>query len=376
MTMNETGISCELVRNGKRAREEEEEDASTATDRLTHLPESIVCYILSLLSDTKSVVQTSVLSQAWRFVWKHVPILDLRSDSFQEYSSFQRYVENVLSRRGPFNVSKISYIDSDDSEDVDFSLFDKVVKYGLSHGTLHLVVDLDSLGTYMDENYTFSELFGTIPDCNLITMKIRAVWIDDSFVASGFSMLTTLHLEDCMLHSSLPEEFDPFSKFPCLNKLVLAHCMHHGRIKISGSQLLSLELDGMVCLDMEISAPRLKSLSLLQELEYLQFTKLSVPFLDHVDIQATDMNFFLEEDEECVRKSLISLFQNLKNAVSLSLGHYTVKVLSDMSEFLEQQPSPFTRLNSVIMVADSVPYTVINYFLKESASMKPKFVFV
>ncbi|CAL1375758.1 unnamed protein product [Linum trigynum] len=220
----------------------------------------------------------------------------------------------------------------------------------------------------MDENYTFSELCGTIPDCNLKMMKIRAVWIDDSFVASGFGMLTTLHLEDCMLHSALLEDFDPFSKFSCLNKLVMAHCMYHGRIKISGSQLLSLELDGMACSDMEISAPRLKSLSLLQELEYLQFTKLSVPSIDHVDIRATDMNFFLEEDEECVRKSLISLFQNLKNAVFLSLGHYTVKVLSDMSEFLEQQPSPFTRLNSVIMVTDSVPYTVINYFLKETAA--------
>ncbi|CAI0492805.1 unnamed protein product, partial [Linum tenue] len=76
-------------------------------------------------------------------------------------------------------------------EDVDFSLFDKVIKYALSHDTQHLEIDLHALNTHIDENYEFSELFGTISNCNLKTLKIRVVWIDDAFVACGFSLLTT-----------------------------------------------------------------------------------------------------------------------------------------------------------------------------------------
>ncbi|CAN1176066.1 F-box/LRR-repeat protein 13 [Linum perenne] len=52
-----------------------------STDRLSYLPDCILHRILSLV-DTKIVVQTSVLSRSWRYVWKHVPALNLEVSSF------------------------------------------------------------------------------------------------------------------------------------------------------------------------------------------------------------------------------------------------------------------------------------------------------
>ncbi|XP_019243773.1 PREDICTED: F-box/LRR-repeat protein 25-like isoform X2 [Nicotiana attenuata] len=43
-------------------------------DRLSDLPDAILLYILSMLTEGKDVVRTSVLSQRWRFLWKSVAV--------------------------------------------------------------------------------------------------------------------------------------------------------------------------------------------------------------------------------------------------------------------------------------------------------------
>ncbi|CAI0413374.1 unnamed protein product [Linum tenue] len=272
--MNNESKSCQSGKNGKRGREEG--DSSTATDRLSHLPEAIIYHILSFL-DTKSVVQTSVLSRVWQS--EHVPVLNFRSASFQDYSSFQRYVDNVLSHRGPYNVSKISYIDNERSKGLAFGLFGKVVQGEKS-------------------------------------------------------------------------------------------------LRIFGPQLLSLKLKDLLCYKMEIVAPRLKFFRLLHDLESLVFSKLSVPCLGHVVFLVNDEDGFMEEDQKGAAQHLVSFFQGLNNATSLALNSYTIEVLSNISEVLEQQPSPFTRMKSFIVYADSIPYMLANYFLKGSSIMKPNVEFM
>ncbi|GER43033.1 F-box/RNI-like/FBD-like domains-containing protein, partial [Striga asiatica] len=52
-------------------------------DRLSSLPDVVICYILSFLP-TKCSVATSVLGKRWRFLWAHLPCLDFSGDNFRK----------------------------------------------------------------------------------------------------------------------------------------------------------------------------------------------------------------------------------------------------------------------------------------------------
>ncbi|KAL7129240.1 hypothetical protein ABFS83_13G052000 [Erythranthe nasuta] len=49
-------------------------------DRLSDLPDSILCHILSFLPTTKNTVATCILARRWRYLWSYVPNLIFDSD--------------------------------------------------------------------------------------------------------------------------------------------------------------------------------------------------------------------------------------------------------------------------------------------------------
>ncbi|CAN0879620.1 F-box/LRR-repeat protein At3g58930 [Linum grandiflorum] len=75
-------------------------------DGLSDLPDCLLHHILSFV-DTKSLIRTSILSQRWISVWKHVHVLnfiDSERDSDSESKlgfnyPFKRHVDRVLSLR-------------------------------------------------------------------------------------------------------------------------------------------------------------------------------------------------------------------------------------------------------------------------------------
>ncbi|CAN0841581.1 F-box/LRR-repeat protein 13 [Linum grandiflorum] len=107
-------------------------------DRISNLPDSILHHILSFL-DTKSAVETCVLSKQWECTWKHVHSLNLDL-KFREYSRYETFVDNVLSLRHPLHASKViwhPYGCISPPADREFSLLRKVLQYAVSHGVQH-----------------------------------------------------------------------------------------------------------------------------------------------------------------------------------------------------------------------------------------------
>ncbi|CAN6690872.1 unnamed protein product [Malus baccata var. baccata] len=74
-------------------------------DRISRLPEPVLCHILSLIP-TKYAVRTSVLSKRWKKLWAFVPNIDLddkhehfseRNRDRNDYVHFAMFVDRVLS---------------------------------------------------------------------------------------------------------------------------------------------------------------------------------------------------------------------------------------------------------------------------------------
>ncbi|CAN0880977.1 F-box/LRR-repeat protein 13 [Linum grandiflorum] len=97
-------------------------------DWISKLPDSILHHILFFL-DTKSAVQTCVLSKQWESAWKHVHALNL-SLYFDECSRYETFVNNFLSFRHPLHVSRVFWdtdLEADSTDFNEFSLLQRVV---------------------------------------------------------------------------------------------------------------------------------------------------------------------------------------------------------------------------------------------------------
>ncbi|CAN0841449.1 F-box/FBD/LRR-repeat protein At2g04230 [Linum grandiflorum] len=189
-------------------------------DRISNLPDSILHHILSFL-DTKSSVQTCVLSKQWESTWKHVHSLNLDLE-FDEYSRYERFVNKLLSLRHPLPVSKVlwrAYYGSHGpiTIGIEFALLRRVIQYAVSHGAQHL--DLKPRCQY-EPNIPLLELFDSLSDTVTSLELLCFYFYCKPAECCQFRLLTTLKLESCRL-SADGELVEPFSQFPCLKDLVL-----------------------------------------------------------------------------------------------------------------------------------------------------------
>ncbi|CAN0879081.1 Putative F-box/FBD/LRR-repeat protein At4g13965 [Linum grandiflorum] len=203
----------------------------------------------------------------------------------------------------------------------------------------------------------FSSLFGynksfrkEVEKVFLKNLTLSGLSFDSRFRWSSFRALEKLDMFGCTFSAGEDEVIiDPFRNLPCLKHLKLSpynKCSNDDTIfRISGPQLLSLRVSYNDFRKMAIHAPKLKDLTIQYDYTncHVEFTELNLPSVDHANV-------------------LVRFLDDV----------YT-RLLGDISDYLEEQPSPFTRLKSLILesMRDGVPFAVVNHLLKGSSAMKP-----
>ncbi|CAN1836914.1 Putative F-box/FBD/LRR-repeat protein At4g03220 [Linum perenne] len=237
-----------MVRRSKRIQ-------NRIVDRLSDLPDCILHHILSFL-DTKSSVQTSILSRRWRSLWKYVDVLTFRKNSFCFNCDFERYVDKVLSLR--CDGSRVCKVRTDLKGE---ELFDRVMKYAASHGVQELFISSRLVGSYVVR---------TVCLCyqSLKVLELNRILVEENVVElwSCLELLESLTLARCPLNFDDVVD-DAFANFPRLETLKLDCCFRTSGIrtsvlKVTVSKLLNLEIVSPGFGSLEIVAPKLQSFSL------------------------------------------------------------------------------------------------------------------
>ncbi|WJX34829.1 hypothetical protein P8452_22902 [Trifolium repens] len=84
---------------------------SDQIDRLSSLPDSLLCHILSFLPTETAVWTMSLVSHRWRNLWKHLQVFRFGNQwpgSFGTFKKFADFVNTVLALRKSRNIQKLS----------------------------------------------------------------------------------------------------------------------------------------------------------------------------------------------------------------------------------------------------------------------------
>ncbi|CAN1836911.1 Putative F-box/LRR-repeat protein At5g02930 [Linum perenne] len=328
-------------------------------DRLSDLPDSVLHHILSFL-DTKSSVQTCILSRRWRSLWKYVPVLTFSKSSLRSNCDFEQYVDKVLSVRSDCSIISKVTIDFHKKEK---HLFDRVMKYAASHGVEELFI-FPTFGTSL-------EVFGPVCSCyqSLKVLQLNLINIDKKAVGlwSCLQLLQSLTLTDCCFTYG-----DVFANFPRLETLKLDRCFHSigigtSVLKVTGSKLLDLEIVFPEFDSLQIVGPQLQSLSLKIGPSFSttipEVSKSNLPSLNRANIKLLGKwHMFLDTcsssgndyHKQMLLDCCASLFKILHNVQALDLQVVTFEVVRTV--FLCYQSLKVLELNRVFVEQNVVEF--------------------
>ncbi|GFQ01395.1 putative F-box/FBD/LRR-repeat protein at4g13965 [Phtheirospermum japonicum] len=124
-----------------------------SVDRLSALPDHVLCHILSFLP-TKTSVKTSILSTRWSFIWAHVPTLDFHHKDYHTATYLPNIVSRVMSLHKVQTLDSLRLIFQDCS---DFEL-ETLIIIAKSRNVRNLDIEVDSEYTLPRRLFTFTTL--------------------------------------------------------------------------------------------------------------------------------------------------------------------------------------------------------------------------
>ncbi|CAN1836910.1 Putative F-box/LRR-repeat protein At5g02930 [Linum perenne] len=293
-------------------------------DRLSDLPDSVLHHILSFL-DTKSSVQTCILSRRWRSLWKYVPVLTFSKSSLRSNCDFEQYVDKVLSVRSDCSIIRVR---TDFRGEKSMHLLERIMKYAASHGVQKLFISSRLVGSF---DVVRTDVVESVCLCyqSLKVLELNQISVKQNVVRlwSRLELLESLTLTRCRLNFD-----DAFASFPRLETLKLNHCFSSTQIrtsvlKVIVSKLLNLEIVLPEFSSLEIVAPKLQFLSLgIDHTIRLDVSKSNLPSLNRANIKLLGNWHVIPgissySSEDFFKKQLLveHLFQILRNVQTLNL---------------------------------------------------------
>ncbi|WJX76211.1 hypothetical protein P8452_59652 [Trifolium repens] len=186
-------------------------------DRISTLPDQILCHILSLLP-TKFAATTSVLSKRWNPLWLFVENLHFDDQDFETEATFRDFVSCVFLLRDimvPLRSFHLKYLDTRSFYQRDLSRF------------IHAAVqrrEIENLNLNMPYSYCFNlKLPPSIFSCKtLVVLQLTGIQLHDlSHVVVDLPRLKTLHFSTHQIKIPLYFSPKPFQRFDYLSKLLI-----------------------------------------------------------------------------------------------------------------------------------------------------------
>uniref|UniRef100_A0A2N9F859 F-box domain-containing protein n=1 Tax=Fagus sylvatica TaxID=28930 RepID=A0A2N9F859_FAGSY len=236
-------------------------------DRISNLPESLLCHILSFLP-TKNAVATSILSSRWKLLWTLVPKLDLDTDTIDSYKGNWKLHWTVVP-----GLDKAIFF-----EHIVFRVLELqqqtqcLQKFRLKFE----VGDSTSYGQYL-ETWLRVAAARKVKELNLeicfdrATMVWKPLKLRDSVYTCRTLVVLKLRGETEINTPSLSFQF------PCLKILHLISVFHSREHSLS--RLLS-------------SCPVLEELSYERKYEEIEYRKISVPTVKRLSITLREDRYF------------------------------------------------------------------------------------
>ncbi|TKY66927.1 putative F-box/FBD/LRR-repeat protein [Spatholobus suberectus] len=343
----------------------EENDAKSATDRISDLPDAVLHHILFLLP-IKCVAQMSILSKRWKFLWSTFPDLDFRTlNPFEISSKNVKFLEFEKPRQ-PLDSSRMDFITQvlsirDKHSDIrvlcfrarlSFSRLNSLIRRAIRHNVREL--DIEAVAAVCTDDYF------NFPRCVIGSESLRVLKLKSGFrlppssvMRQGFQSLQTLSLSLVIWNNqpSLPDLFSE-SSFPVLRNLNLDTCFGLKYLHVGCRALEDLNLEK--CYDLEgldISCAKLERMRLMKCFDPhcdKSWVKINAPKLEHLCWQhnaVTDttifeasnllhevtVGFFIltRDNTQGKLQSAVDFLSGLSHARSLSLERQTIEILSN-----------------------------------------------
>jgi hypothetical protein len=117
--------------------------SNPAVNRISDLPDSILCHILSFLP-TKQAFTTSILSKRWKPVWLSVLALNFDDKTFKVFQSFREFVESTMFKLRDKKTSIHSFnLKLGNSSRFNQKQFNRIFKFVMERGCVNLDFNMD-----------------------------------------------------------------------------------------------------------------------------------------------------------------------------------------------------------------------------------------